>query len=121
MIGYVTLGSNDIPRAAKFYDEIAKEFGAGRFMESDTFIAWGTGPGAPGISVIKPADGNEATVGNGTMVALMVDAPEKVDKIHAKALELGAKNEGDAGPRGDSGFTPAIFAISTATSSTFSA
>ena len=109
MIGYVTLGSNDIPRAAKFYDELMKEFGAGRFMESDTFIAWGTGPGKPGVSIIKPADGKEATVGNGTMVALVVDSPEKVDRIYKKAIELGAKDEGPAGPRGDSGFYAGYF------------
>ena len=99
MIGYVTLGSNDIPRAAKFYDELLAVIGAGRAMESDTFVAWATGPGAPAISVIKPYDGNEATVGNGMMVAIVVDAPEKVHALHAKAIELGGANEGDPGPR----------------------
>lgn len=101
MIGYVTLGTNDIKKAAAFYDELCKELGAGRFMESDTFIAWGTGMNAPGISVIKPHDGKPATVGNGTMVALAVDSPEKVDRIYKKAIDLGAKDEGPAGPRGD--------------------
>jgi hypothetical protein len=59
MIGYVTLGSNDIPRAAKFYDELLAIIGAGRAMESDTFVAWATNPGAPALSVIKPYDGNK--------------------------------------------------------------
>jgi catechol 2,3-dioxygenase-like lactoylglutathione lyase family enzyme len=108
MIGYVTLGSNDIPRAAGFYDELLKLVGAGRFMESDSFIAWSTGPNAPAISVITPHDGKAATVGNGTMVAIIVDSPDKVQAIHAKALELGGANEGDPGPRGD-GFYAAYF------------
>ena len=108
MIGYVTLGSNDIARAAGFYDELLKLVGAGRFMESDNFIAWSTGPTAPAISVITPYDGKPATVGNGTMVAIIVDSPEKVQAIHAKALELGGANEGDPGPRGD-GFYAAYF------------
>lgn len=108
MIGYVTLGSNDIARAAGFYDELLKLVGAGRFMESDSFIAWSTGPTAPAISVITPYDGKPATVGNGTMVAIIVDSPEKVQAIHAKALELGGANEGDPGPRGD-GFYAAYF------------
>jgi catechol 2,3-dioxygenase-like lactoylglutathione lyase family enzyme len=108
MIGYVTLGSNDIPRAAGFYDELLKLLGAGRFMESDNFIAWSAGPAAPAISVITPYDGQPATVGNGTMVALVVDSPEKVQAIHARALELGGANEGDPGPRGD-GFYAAYF------------
>ena len=108
MIGYVTLGSNDIARAAGFYDELLKLVGAGRFMESDSFIAWSTGPTAPAISVITPYDGKPASVGNGTMVAIIVDSPDKVQAIHAKALELGGANEGDPGPRGD-GFYAGYF------------
>ena len=99
MIGYVTLGTNDMEKAAAFYDELLGSIGAGRMMEADTFIAWTTGPGSPAISIIKPADGNPATVGNGVMVAIPVDSEEKVDALHAKALELGGKDEGAPGPR----------------------
>ena len=108
MIGYVTLGSNDIPAAANFYDELLALVGAGRFMESDKFVAWSTGPAAPAISVITPFDGNQAAPGNGTMVAIAVDSIEKVDALHAKAIELGAANEGNPGPRGD-GFYAGYF------------
>ena len=101
MIGYVTLGTNDVERAAKFYDQLFSAIGAGRFMETETFIAWATGPGAPAVSVIKPFDGNEATVGNGVMIALVVDSTDKVDALHAKALELGGKDEGAPGKRTD--------------------
>lgn len=101
MIGYVTLGTNDLARAAGFYDALLAELGAKRFMESDTFIAWGVSPTQPSLGVIKPHNGNAATVGNGTMVALVVDSPEKVDRIYKKAMELGATDEGPAGPRGD--------------------
>lgn len=108
MIGYVTLGSSDIPKAAKFYDELLAVIGAGRIFEGDNFVAWGTGPGAPGLSVITPYDGKVATVGNGTMVAIVVDRPDKVHEFHAKALELGGANEGDVGPRQD-GFYAGYF------------
>lgn len=101
MIGYVTLGTNDIARAASFYDELLAEIGAKRFMESDTFIAWTTAPDKPAISVIKPYDGQAATIGNGVMVALALDTPETVDRLYKKAIELGARDEGAAGPRGD--------------------
>lgn len=94
MIGYVTLGTNDIDAAAKFYDELFAVIGAGRTMSDDTFIAWSTGPTVPGISIIKPFDGKAATVGNGVMVAIGVDAAEKVDALHAKAMELGGADEG---------------------------
>jgi predicted lactoylglutathione lyase len=100
MIGYVTLGTNDIQRAAKFYDALLADLGARRFMETESFIAWATGPGAPAVSVIKPHDGKPATVGNGVMVALAVDSKAKVDALHRKALSLGAKDEGAPGPRG---------------------
>jgi len=101
MIGYVTLGTNDIERAGKFYDELLSEIGATRFMQMDRFIAWGVAPGQPMISVIKPFDGNPATVGNGVMVAIAVDSKEKVNALHAKALALGGKDEGAPGLRGD--------------------
>ena len=101
MIGYVTVGTNDMETAAKFYDELLATIGAKRFMEMETFIAWATDPAAPGLSITKPFDGNPATVGNGVMVALVVDSKEKVDMVHAKALELGAKDEGAVGARSD--------------------
>jgi predicted lactoylglutathione lyase len=101
MIGYVMLGTNDIERAARFYDQLLGEIGAKRFMETETFIAWATSPHAPVLSVTKPFDGNPATVGNGTMVALAMDSSDKVDAFHRKAIELGAKDEGAPGPRSD--------------------
>jgi catechol 2,3-dioxygenase-like lactoylglutathione lyase family enzyme len=109
MIGYVTLGTNDLPRAAAFYDALLGEFGAGRIMEFDQFIAWGVSMEQPGLAATKPYDGKAATVGNGTMVALAVDSPEKVQQIHAKALSLGGKDEGAPGPRGDEGFYAGYF------------
>jgi predicted lactoylglutathione lyase len=109
MIGYVTLGTNDFDRAAKFYDALLGEIGAKRVMEAETFIAWGTSPTAPAVSIIKPFDGNQATVGNGVMVALAVDSPEKVQKLYSKAMSLGGRDEGAPGPRGDGGFYAGYF------------
>ncbi len=101
MIGYVTLGTNRYDEAAKFYDELFAVIGAGRILESDRFIAWGTGMTSPALSVTMPHNGEPATVGNGVMVALAMNSPEKVDAIHAKALELGGTDEGAPGPRGE--------------------
>ncbi len=99
MIGYVTLGTNKINEAAKFYDALLGELGAKRYMDSETFIAWAAGTGSPMISICKPHDGNAATVGNGVMVAIPVSSPEKVDALYAKALELGGTDEGAPGLR----------------------
>ena len=108
MIGYVTLGTNDMARAASFYDQLLGVIGAKRMMESDRFVAWGVSPTQPSLGVIKPFDGNAATVGNGSMISLVVDSHKKVDRLHKKALELGGKDEGAAGPRG-AGFYSGYF------------
>ena len=56
MIGYVTLGSNDIPRTGAFYDAMLGEIGAKRQMDSESFIAWSITPGTPmlGVKIISP-------------------------------------------------------------------
>lgn len=109
MIGYVTLGTNKYDEAAAFYDALLGDIGASRVMEADTFIAWGVSPKSPALSIIKPQDGNAATVGNGVMVAIAMDSTDKVDAFHAKALELGGSDEGAPGPRGDGGFYAGYF------------
>ena len=108
MIGYVCLGTNDLPRAAKFYDALFGEMGAKRAMETERYILWGFGPDKPGLSVVKPHDGKRATVGNGVMVALAVDSNAKVDAMYRKAIQLGGTDEGPAGPRGE-GFYAGYF------------
>jgi catechol 2,3-dioxygenase-like lactoylglutathione lyase family enzyme len=108
MIGYVTLGTNDLARAAQFYDAIAAEMGTGRMMDFDTFIAWGTPGGAAGIGLTKPFDGNAASVGNGVMVALEAKDKDQVDRLHAIALAHGGSDEGAPGPRGE-GFYAGYF------------
>jgi catechol 2,3-dioxygenase-like lactoylglutathione lyase family enzyme len=109
MIGYVTLGTNNKKKAEAFYDALLKEIGGGRFMETEQFTAYATTPEAPGIGITKPFDGKPATVGNGTMVALKVDSPDKVNSFYNKAISLGAKDEGKPGPRGESGFYAGYF------------
>jgi len=101
MIGYVTLGTNDLARAAKFYDLIAGELGIGRMMEFDTFIAWGEPGGGAGIGLTKPFDGNAATVGNGVMVAFEAKDRDQVQRIYELALANGGSDEGAPGPRGE--------------------
>lgn len=108
MIGYVTLGTNDLPRAAKFYDAIAAEMGTARMMEFDTFIAWGTAGGGAGIGLTKPYDGNAATVGNGVMVAFEAADREQVQRLYDIALANGGTDEGAPGDRGE-GFYASYF------------
>ena len=108
MLGYVTIGTNNLARAASFYDVLLGEMGAKRMMENEQFVAWSIKPGQPGLGVTKPFDKKPATVGNGVMVALMVDSNAKVDALHRKALQLGGSDEGAPGPRGE-GFYAGYF------------
>jgi len=101
MIGYVMVGTNDLEKAAAFYDELFVVLGAKRMMEQEKTVVWSVSPDKPFFAAIKPFDGKAATVGNGTMIALACENPEMVDALHKKALELGAKDEGPAGPRGE--------------------
>jgi catechol 2,3-dioxygenase-like lactoylglutathione lyase family enzyme len=99
MIGYVTLGTNDLARAAKFYDALLGELGGKRTLESERFVSWSAGEGAAGLGVIKPFDGKAAAPGNGAMVALEVDSQAKVKAVYDKAVQLGATDEGGPGLR----------------------
>ena len=100
MIGYTTFGTNDLERAAKFYDGLFEVIGGKRAMATDSLVLWATGPGTPMVALAKPFDGKAATVGNGMMVALAASSKAQVDAIHKKALELGGKDEGAPGSRG---------------------
>jgi catechol 2,3-dioxygenase-like lactoylglutathione lyase family enzyme len=108
MIGYVTIGTNDLARGARFYDAIAKELGIGRMMETDRFIAWGSPGGGAGLGLTLPFDGKTATAGNGAMVALSAKDRAQVDRIYQLALSMGGKDEGPPGQRFD-GFYAAYF------------
>jgi predicted lactoylglutathione lyase len=108
MIGYVTIGTNDLARSAAFYDALCGFLGASRVFDTGTFIAWGLPPGLPALAITKPFNGEPASIGNGVMVALSADSKEKVDAIYAKAIELGATDEGKPGARGE-GFYAGYF------------
>ncbi len=102
MIGYVTIGTNDIEKATAFYDALLGLMNGSIAFRTSELTAWGFGEGSPLFTITKPYDRNIATVGNGVMVALKAESPEAVNRLHAKALALGAANEGDPGPRGNS-------------------
>ena len=109
MLAYTTLGTNDLARAAAFYDVLLAEIGAKRFMEEpDYFIAWGNSQEGAGLAITNPFDKNPATVGNGVMVALNARSREQVDRVYAKAIELGGTDEGAPGQRSP-GFYAAYF------------
>lgn len=99
MIGYVTFGTNDLAKAVTFYDGLFSVIGAKRYMEMDRGVAWSMGLGTPGFAIMKPYDGQPASVGNGNMLAIIVDNRAKVDALYNKALEMGGTDDGPPGQR----------------------
>lgn len=104
MISYTTVGTNDLKKAVAFYDALFAEIGVGQLWADDNFVGYGLSMDKPMFAVCKPHNGQVATAGNGTMISLDCPDKETVHKIYNKALELGATDEGAAGPRGDTGF-----------------
>ncbi len=100
MIGYVRVGTDDLTKAAAFFDKVFEPLGVSRVMEEEGyFIAWGTSMEAPSVAASIPFNQEKATAGNGTMVALAAPDTKTVDKIYAKAMELGGTCEGEPGIR----------------------
>ena len=105
MIGYVTLGSNDLERARAFYAALVAEIGGREVkrFEENGFTMYGIGRGQPAICITKPYNGKAAVAGNGNMVAIVLKERAQVDALHAKALALGGTDEGAPGVRGEEG------------------
>ncbi|MGC6498759.1 MAG: VOC family protein [Henriciella sp.] len=99
MLAYVTLGTNDIDKATAFYDTVLGEMGAKRLFDNGRLYFYGAAPGAPMLAIGGPYDEQAATAGNGVMPALATDDQATVDRVYAKALELGAVDEGAPGVR----------------------
>jgi catechol 2,3-dioxygenase-like lactoylglutathione lyase family enzyme len=108
MIGYTTLGTNDLEKARAFYDKAFAALGARRTLTNERMQGWGV-KGSPGMfGVCKPYDGGKAVNGNGPMVAIPAPSHDVVKQVHADALAAGGKDEGAPGDRGN-GFYGAYF------------
>ncbi len=109
MLSLARYGTRDIERAKSFYDAITPMLGATRVMERAEVVAY-KGPGGGMFLIGKPFEG-DANVGNGTQMGLAAPDRATVDAVHAKAVELGSKCEGEPGFRGpeEMGFYAAYF------------
>ena len=104
MLGYATIGTNDLKRALAFYDALLGEVGAKRLMEAPHgFTLYGVTMRKPALAVTPPYNGKPADPGNGNMLALTLDDRAMVDTLYMKALELGGSDEGPPGVRGEEG------------------
>ena len=90
MLGFVTVGTNNLKGAGDFYDAVLDVLGAKRSQEGERIIMWSGKPGTGSVAVITLLDKSPATAGNGTMLSLDAGDPEIVQAVHAKAIEMGA-------------------------------
>jgi len=103
MIAYTLIGTNNAAKSLAFYDALLAEIGGKRAVEVDRVTLYAGADGAPFFGVAEPADGADASVGNGSMIALGASSPDEVQRLHAKAIELGATDDGAPGPRENKG------------------
>ena len=98
-ISHLTLGTNDVPRAARFYDAVLGLLGFTRLDKPADFPLAYAKDGGPTIFVYLPLDEKPTTVGNGSHIAFIADSREIVHQFHETALEKGGSCEGPPGPR----------------------
>jgi catechol 2,3-dioxygenase-like lactoylglutathione lyase family enzyme len=100
MIGYATIGANDLDRATSFYDTVLEPLGGKRtFAMGDRMQFYGGGASAGMLAICKPYDGSAASAGNGSMFGLVAPTRDAVNAAHAAALANGATCEGEPGAR----------------------
>jgi len=99
MIGYVTIGTSDLSRAKAFWSELLEPLGAKLLMDLGRIAFIGAGPDQPMLAVCTPYDEKTPQRGNGNMLAFAAGSREKVDELHARAMGLGATDEGAPGER----------------------
>ncbi len=99
MYSHITIGSNDLQRAAEFYDAVLATLGIERRLTREGALLGYQGEGLDWFFVLRPFDGNPATIGNGVHVAFAAPSRAQVDAFHAAALANGGTDEGPPGPR----------------------
>tara|TARA_Y100000741_G_scaffold138312_1_gene104259 strand:- start:5736 stop:6122 length:387 start_codon:yes stop_codon:yes gene_type:complete len=106
IISFVMVGTNDLEKSTKFYDAIFVHLGLKKISTTERYVGYGDSsePGEVNFYITKPYNKKTATVGNGTMVALLAETKDAVNKFHTTALENGAVDEGAPGLRSDGNY-----------------
>lgn len=99
MIAYATIGVSDYEKGKAFYLELLEPMEVTALMETPRLAALGTPAGGAMLAVCTPYDEQPMHPGNGNMVAIAPGSKEMVDQLHARALSLGATDDGAPGDR----------------------
>lgn len=106
VLSHVSLGTNDYPRAKAFYDAVLATLQIRCVMDFDGGAGYGRK--FPEFWIQSPLDGGRANAGNGVHIAFLANTINEVNAFHAKALELGGKDDGSPGYRPE--YTPEYYA-----------
>ena len=98
MLGYTTIGVTDMAAAEAFYGDLLGEIGCAQLFGQDRIKFYGNGQGAM-LAICIPYDEQAPHQGNGNMIAIDAGNRETVDKLYAKAISIGASDEGEPGER----------------------
>ena len=106
IISFIMVGTNNLEKSSKFYDSIFVHLGLKKVITTERYIGYSNSDNPEEVKfyITKPHNKENATVGNGTMVALFADSKEAVNKFHAAAIKNGAINEGAPGIRSDGNY-----------------
>jgi len=99
MIGYVTIGVSDMEKAKSFWGGLLEPLGASILMDIGRIAFIGEGMDSNFLAICTPYDEKPPAHGNGNMVAIPAGSRDKVDEMHARAMDMGASDEGAPGER----------------------
>ena len=99
MIGFTTIGTNNLNKSIKFYDELLSVIGVAGIKETERLKIYGTVNDQGSLAIIIPFNKKKHEPGNGNMVAINAENKKNIDSLYSKAIELGASSEGDPGER----------------------
>ena len=109
MISHLTLGTNDLTQAARYYDQILSLIGAKQVASTDSVVFYEFPDSPTKLAITKPFNGEMATFGNGTMLALKASSEDKVKEMYKLAIHLNSKCEGEPAPRNNGAYFAAYF------------
>ena len=109
MISHLTLGTNNLTLAVQYYDQVLRLIGATQVASNDSVVFYKFPDSPTKLAITKPFNGEKATFGNGTMLALQVASEDKVKELYKLAMQLNSKCEGEPAPRNNGAYFAAYF------------
>ncbi len=109
MISHLTLGTNNLNSAIVFYDQVLGLLGAQQIAKTEHVVFYKFPDSDTKLAITTPYNGDIASSGNGTMLALKASNELLVDEIYKLAIELNSTCEGAPGLRSNGAFYAAYF------------